>query len=100
MKINRVTVTIRQPKGDGDPGQVAEGRYILEDNTVTLTNHVGTPVRDHDGKTYSKKLEQNEDAYAVAGRLTKEFRRARRGDKNHVEGFSSPIHYPRNGSIV
>jgi hypothetical protein len=99
MKIYNVTVQVRAPK-EGDPGAVVEGRYTLEDNTVTLTNHVGTPVRDPDGKTYTKKLEPNEEHRTIAGRLTKAFRRARRGDKHHVEGFSSPIHYPKNGSIV
>jgi hypothetical protein len=99
MKINRVTAQVRRPK-EGDPGAVVEGRFTLEDGIVTLTNHIGSPVRDHDGRTYSKKLEPGEDPYIIAGRLTKEFRRARRGDKHHVEGFSGPLTYPRNGSIV
>jgi hypothetical protein len=97
MKINRVTVTIRQPKGDGDPGQVAEGRFLFEDGVVTLVNHVGTPVRDHDGRTYTKKLEDGESEYVIAGRLTKQFRTARRGDKHQVAGFSGPIKYPDHG---
>ena len=96
MKICRVTVTIRQPKGD-DVGQVAEGRFLFEDGVVTLVNHVGTPVRDHDGKTYTQKLEPNEDAYTIAGRLTKAFRRARLGDKHKDSNFSAPINYPKTG---
>jgi hypothetical protein len=96
MKIYNVTVQVRAPK-EGDPGAVVEGRYTLEDNTVTLTNHVGTPVRDHDGKTYSKKLEDGEAGHVIAGRLTKEFRRARRGDKHQDSNFSAPINYPKTG---
>ena len=99
MKIFNVIVQVRAPK-EGDPGAVVEGRYTLEDGTVTLTSHAGVPVRGPAGETYSKKLEDGEAAHVIAGRLTKQFRRARRGDKNHVEGFSSPIHYPKNGSIV
>jgi hypothetical protein len=96
MKLHRVTVQVRAPK-EGDPGAVVEGRYTLEDGVVTLTNHIGTPVRDHDGKTYSKKLEDGEAGHVIAGRLTKEFRRARRGEQKQVNGFSGPIKYPDHG---
>jgi hypothetical protein len=58
---------------------------------------IGTPVRDHDGKTYSKKLADGEDAYLIAARLTKEFRSARRGEQKQVNGFSGPIKYPDHG---
>jgi hypothetical protein len=54
---------------------------------VTLTDHIGNPVRDRDGKTYSKKFEPGEDDRVIAGRLTKQFRRARRGDKNQFRDF-------------
>ena len=93
-KVNRVIVQIDQPR-DGFPGRVAEGAYIVEDNTVTLTNHLGIPVRDSDGRTYSKKLEPEQDPHMIAGRLTREFRRVRRGEKNEIKGFSGPIHYQR-----
>jgi hypothetical protein len=96
MKINRVTAQVRRPK-EGDPGAIVEGRFTLEDSIVTLTNHIGTPVRDHDGKTYSKKLADGEDAYLIAARLTKEFRSARRGEQKQVNGFSGPIKYPDHG---
>ena len=96
-KIHNVVVEIHRPT-ETDPGQVAEGRYTFEDGEVTLVDHVGQPVRDRDGKTYRKKLQPGEDAYRVAGRLTKQFRNARRGGKD--TRFSAPIHYPKNGSIV
>jgi hypothetical protein len=99
VKIFNVTVQIRAPK-EGDVGQVAEGRYTLEDDVVTLVSHAGVPVRGPSGETYSKKLEDGEAAHVIAGRLTKAFRRARLGDKHRVEGFSSPISYPKNGSII
>ena len=92
-KIYNVVVQIHGPSGDY-PGQVAEGRYTVDDNTVTLVNHLGTPVRDSDGKTYTRKLDVGDDAYKAAARLTKQFRSARRG-KERVEGFSRPLHYPK-----
>jgi hypothetical protein len=96
-KIHNVVVEIHRPT-ETYPGQVAEGRYTFVDGEVTLVDHVGQPVRDRDGKTYRKKLQPGEDAYRVAGRLTKQFRNARRGGKD--TRFSAPIHYPKNGSIV
>jgi hypothetical protein len=97
MKIHYVAVQIFPPKGDYS-GQVAEGMYTFEDGEVTLTDHVGTPVRDRDGKTYKKKLTPGESDRVIAGRLTKQFRSARRGGKDSRS--SAPINYPRNGSIV
>jgi hypothetical protein len=97
VKIHHVVVEIHRPT-ETYPGQVAEGRYTFEDGEVTLVDHVGTPVRDRDGKTYSKKLGPGEDAHRIAGRLTKQFRNARRSGRD--SRFSAPINYPRNGSIV
>ena len=97
IKINRVVVQIHAPS-ENDPGRVTEGRYTVEDGVVTLTDDSGTPVRDRSGKTYSKKLEPDEDAYAVAGRLAKQFRRARCGGER-VEGFSRKLHYPKLGIV-
>ena len=96
-KIHNVVVEIHRPT-ETYPGQVAEGRYTFEDGEVTLVDHVGQPVRDRDGNTHRKKLQPGEDAYRVAGRLTKQFRNARRDGKD--TRFSAPIHYPKNGSIV
>jgi hypothetical protein len=98
MQIHNVVVQIYGPTSSGDPGTVAEGRYTFEDGTVTLVDHLGSPVKEKYGKTYSKKLEAGEDAYVVAGRLTKQFRSARRGTEK-VRGFSGPIHYPNLGIV-
>lgn len=97
-KVFNVIVQIRAPRGD-DPGQVAEGRYILVDGTVTLTDHTGRPVRDHDGKTYSRKVNEGDDPRVIAGRLTKEFRRVIRGENKIISGFRRPIVYPKIGIV-
>jgi hypothetical protein len=89
--IHHVTVQIFPPS-ETSHGQVAEGMYTFEDNEVILVDHYGNPVRDHHGKTYKKKLGPGEDAHRIAGRLTKQFRTARRGKS--VNGFDGPINYP------
>jgi hypothetical protein len=38
---------------------------------VTLTDHVGQPVRDREGNTDTQTLAEGEDAYQIAGRLTR-----------------------------
>jgi hypothetical protein len=54
---------------------------------------------DATGKTYSRKLEQDDSAKAVAGRLTKEFRLVLLGKTNSAAGFSRPIQYPKSGIV-
>ena len=88
-KLHHVVVDIFRPT-DTHPGQVAEGMYSLVDNVVTLTNHAGIPVRDSNGKTYSKKVEPGEDRHRVAGRLVKQFRSIRRGKEKVV---NRPLRY-------
>ena len=56
-------------------------------------------VHDRYGKSYSQKLEAGQDPHVIAGRLTKTFRSARRGDKDRVSGFNRPIHYPKLGIV-
>jgi hypothetical protein len=72
VKIHRVGVTIYLPRvDDGCPGQVEEGAYTLEDNTVTLVSPAGLTLRDRQGKAFSRKLGQGEDPRVVAGLLLK-----------------------------
>ena len=96
MKIHQVEVQIEPPK-DQFPGRTVQGKYLFEDGIVMLTDHLGIPVRDRDGKAYSKKLEADEDPRAVAGRLTKQFRTARRGEKGQDANFNRQIVYPKSG---
>ena len=96
MKVHRVEVQIERPRGDY-PGQTVQGRYTFEDGVVTLTDHTGTPVRDRDGKTYSEKVEADGDVRLIAGRLTKQFRIARRGEKSADSNFNRQLHYRNLG---
>jgi hypothetical protein len=65
------------------------------DGVVHLTDRQGNPVRDHNGKLYSRKLEAGDTAKAVAGRLTKDFRYMLRGKDIRVNGFDRPSRHPK-----
>jgi hypothetical protein len=97
-EVKTVFVQIERPGKINPKGRVAEGRYIEADGMVTLTDRDGKPVRDDRGKMYSYKLKDGDNPHAIAGRLTKEFRLALRGEKPST-GFSSPINYP-NTKVV
>ena len=97
--ILTVFVQTEPPKGKFH-GRVIEGCYIVEGESVTLTNRHGKPVRDADGKTYTQKLIPGENPKPVAGVLTRRFAKARRGGDAPPKGFGAPIEYPKNGNIV
>jgi hypothetical protein len=65
------------------------------DDVVILTDPKGAPAEDGIGKRYSHKLLPNEDARAVARKLTKQLRQALRGGgvTAPVNGFDRPINY-------
>jgi len=92
-EVFTVIVQIAAPT-DFFPGQVAEGRYTFAKGVVTLTDYNGVPVRDGDGKTYSRKVNKGEDARVIVGRMTKEFRGVLRKAHRRVAGFDGPIDYP------
>src|SRR5689334_22457156 len=86
-------IELKRPT-DTQPGQIAEGAYILGDGEVTLTDLKGRAVHDQNGKIYKCKLKEGEQPDSVARQLMRELRTALRG--NHVAGFGSgPIDYPK-----
>jgi len=94
-EVHSVQVQIERPKGRFE-GRVVEGRYIVEDGVLSLTNHDGIPVRDAEGKAYTHKLEPGDNAKQIAGLLTKKFRRVRRGGSSEApRAFSGPLTYPK-----
>ena len=92
-KLHRVIVQIYPPRDDY-PGQVAEGQYLFEDGTVTLTDHTGVPVRDRYGKSYSQKLEAGQDPHVIAGRLTKHFATHDAATKINSADFTEQFNIP------
>jgi hypothetical protein len=65
---------------------------------VTMTNQKGEPAQDDAGKVYTHKLEPGDDAYVIAGRLTRKLRDALRGKKDAPPaGFGAPLNYSKSG---
>ena len=98
MKLHHVEVQIEKPTADF-PGRTVQGIYTFEEGVVTLTGRAGVPVRDTEGNTYCKKLDAGEDPHLVAGRLTRQLRKALRGDKKRPAGFAKHLHYPKLGIV-
>jgi hypothetical protein len=96
-EVFTVFAEVRRPRGPSDPGAAVEGCYVVVDDVVTLTDRQGSPVRDGNGKAYTKKIENGDSAKTVAARLTKDFRLALRGRDGRVNGFDKPIVYPKFG---
>jgi hypothetical protein len=98
-EVRQVTVEIKRPKGSF-PGQVCIGYYTVIDGVVTMTDRHGKPAGEETGRRYVHKLQPNESANAVACRMTRELRNALRGTSQPVNGFSGPIRYRPDKSIV
>ncbi|HTE77502.1 MAG TPA: hypothetical protein VK653_12315 [Xanthobacteraceae bacterium] len=94
-EVHRVIVTIKPPKA-GFAGQVAYGYYTLVDDVVTMVDPKGNTADDGTGKRYKRELAPNEDARAVACKLTKQLRLALRGGNSAPVGdFNRKIAYPK-----
>jgi hypothetical protein len=97
-EVQTVFVQTEAPKGSFQ-GRVVEGKYIVEDGVLTLTNRRGDPVSDAEGKTYTQKLNPGDNPKQIAGLLTKKFAKARRGDAPSSR-FSGPIEYPESWKVI
>jgi hypothetical protein len=93
MKLHKITIQTEKPSGDF-PGRVAEGNYTFEDNEVTLTNHIGSAIREREGKSYSQKLKPGEDPHVVAKIL---FREWRAQGKQRIRGFGERLEIQKTG---
>ena len=88
-------IDIKLPSGN-DPGQLSLGYYTVVDGVVTMTDAKGNPAHDDSGKVYTQKLAPNDDAYVIAGRLTRQLRDVLRGRGDAPPaGFGAPINYPK-----
>ena len=99
-EVHQISVQIHPPSQRIPAGQVVHGYYTVVDDVVTMTCPKGEPATDESGKTYTHKLAPGDDAYVIAGRLTKELRLALRGKSSAPSGFNGPLLYKRDGSIV
>jgi hypothetical protein len=99
-EVHQISVEIHPPSQRLPAGQIARGFYTVVVNLLTMTDPKGEPATDESGKTYTHKLEPGDDAYVIAGRLTKELRLALRGKSAGPSNFGGPINYPKDRSIV
>ena len=93
-EVREVIVTIKPPKGTF-PGQVTYGWYTVQDGVVALTDREGNPAGEETGRKFTHKLAPDEDARAVACKLTKELRLLLRGNSAPPAGFEGQIDYPK-----
>jgi hypothetical protein len=103
-EVHQVWVDIELPSSRCPTGRTAFGFYTVTDGTVTMTDPRGKAAEDAEGKIYSHKLEANDDAHVVAGRLTKQLRSALRGDRpkgfgGSGSGFNGPLNYNNRGIV-
>jgi len=91
MKIFPVCIQLKEASGD-HPGHVVPGFYTLDGDTVTLVDEFGDPVTDADGKTYRRKLAENQNPGTIAYILLQSWWDARPNKSRN--GFDGPIQYP------
>jgi hypothetical protein len=97
-EVHQVYIHIKPVSLALPTGQVAYGFYTLVDGVVTMTNQKGEPAQDDAGKIYTAKLQPNDDAHVIAGRLTRRLRDALLGKKDAPpSGFGAPLNYPKAG---
>jgi hypothetical protein len=95
-EIKSVVVITANPVGEGDPGQCAEGWYVVENGMLTMVNRDGVPLRDNNtGRRFAMGLLPGESEKAAAKKLTLKVHRAARGDD--MAGFHRPIRYGKSG---
>lgn len=80
-------------------GVLSYGFYTVTDGLLTMTNQKGEPATDDAGKTYTHRLEANDDHQVIAGRLTRQLREALIGKKKDAPpaGFYAPLNYSKSG---
>jgi len=91
MTTHSVTVQVRAPK-DGDPGQVTEGFYKLQDGYLQMTYRDGRMLEN---PLYRVRLHDGADPAAIARSLTHSIRRELSGEQ--VEGFTRDLSYRTSG---
>ena len=95
-EVRRVTVQLSAPSGD-DPGRITYGYFIVEGNTLTMTDGDGTPVRQPTtGDLFTAQLRDGLDADAVARNLTARVWRSLHG-REGAAGFNRRLNYQQTG---
>jgi hypothetical protein len=85
-EVKSIIVQVASPR-DNFPGQTTTGYYVVEGDLLTMTDASGIPIRTPGGDFYTHKLGPDENPRRMANALTKEVRRAIRGNSS----FNGPI---------
>jgi hypothetical protein len=64
MSPTYVAIQLRRPRGDDDPGVAAEGWFILDGDTVRLTDRDGNPLA---GEQNTRRLQPGGPADRLLG---------------------------------
>jgi len=67
--VHRVTAQIR-PRIGGDLGEVTEGFYFIDGNSVVLSDGEGHPI-EVQGEWFNARLREGDIPHVIAGRLAK-----------------------------
>lgn len=92
-RIQEITVTTRNPSGaPGDLGSCEKAGFTIDNETLTLVEGDGTPVRKADGERIAATLRAGESARTVASRLVLARWRSERATGELVPGFGRTLH--------
>lgn len=102
MTVHQVTAQLHGAS-EGDPGQITNGYYVVEDGVLVMTDEAGNPFLGPDGsplktKSNRHKLRPGDNAHAIASVLTKKRRRERLGITETEEAFRSKLIYGAHGT--
>ena len=86
--VQEVVISVRPSSDNRDPGECAIGHFIVQGDTVVLTNERGDPL---DGENITAKLDG--DPKRIAGRLTRAQWEASRAGGD----FNRRLDYPKMG---
>jgi hypothetical protein len=90
-QVHTIYIVTARPMNDSDPGRAERGWFVLEHDTVTLTDQDGEPLKSGRLQNqYSRKLREGERPDVVAQRLLYDKWQASRAGND----FNRAIHYP------
>lgn len=89
--VRHVVCQIRPATAD-DLGQVSDGFYVIEGQTLTMTGPDGEPVKAGE-HIYQHQLREGDNPDAIARVLTKQIRQA----LTSATDFQRRLRYPRAG---
>ena len=78
-------------------GGCETGFFTIDNETLTLVEGDGSPVRSANGERITALLRAGDSARTVASRMVLARWRSERDSSEAVPGFGRPLHYPKPG---